>query len=49
MLKIDSKCSNNLREIKLEDFVVWVDPLDGTNEFIEGVTKKLRKIQKKKI
>lgn len=30
------KCPESLRSIKEEDVVVWVDPLDGTTEFIHG-------------
>jgi 3'(2'), 5'-bisphosphate nucleotidase len=30
------KCPDSLMNIKEEDVVVWVDPLDGTSEFIHG-------------
>lgn len=33
VLAIDDKCPSDLRAIKEEDVVVWVDPLDGTSEF----------------
>ncbi|TMS35055.1 hypothetical protein L596_002531 [Steinernema carpocapsae] len=36
VLKEDSKCSEELRSIKQEDVVVWVDPLDGTSEFAQA-------------
>jgi 3'-phosphoadenosine 5'-phosphosulfate (PAPS) 3'-phosphatase len=36
VLAIDEKCKGLLREIKMEDLVVWVDPLDGTSEFVEN-------------
>ncbi|KNC84540.1 hypothetical protein SARC_03243 [Sphaeroforma arctica JP610] len=31
------KCPENLGNITLEDVVVWIDPLDGTKEFTQGV------------
>ncbi|XP_017484896.1 PREDICTED: 3'(2'),5'-bisphosphate nucleotidase 1-like [Rhagoletis zephyria] len=31
------KCPEDLREVKEEDFVVWVDPLDGTSEYTQGL------------
>lgn len=30
------KCPESLQSIKEEDVVVWLDPLDGTSEFIKG-------------
>ncbi|XP_060577720.1 3'(2'),5'-bisphosphate nucleotidase 1-like [Ruditapes philippinarum] len=30
------ECPKNLQNIKNEDIVIWVDPLDGTKEFTEG-------------
>jgi 3'(2'), 5'-bisphosphate nucleotidase len=32
----DSLIPEAMRELPLEDLVVWVDPLDGTQSFIEG-------------
>ncbi|CAD5211428.1 unnamed protein product [Bursaphelenchus okinawaensis] len=37
VLKLDGKLTGELRDAKLEDFVVWVDPLDGTSEFAKAV------------
>ncbi|XP_001630227.2 3'(2'),5'-bisphosphate nucleotidase 1 [Nematostella vectensis] len=34
---LDVKCPENLNNIKAEDVVVWVDPVDGTKEFTEGL------------
>lgn len=34
VLKLD--CPSNLLEIKEENVVVWVDPLDGTAEYTQG-------------
>ncbi|VDK42745.1 unnamed protein product [Anisakis simplex] len=36
VLKFDEKCSKELREIDVNDVVVWVDPLDGTCEFAQA-------------
>lgn len=36
VLKIDEKCLGDLRSIKEEDVVIWVDPLDGTSEFAQS-------------
>lgn len=36
VLKEDSGVSTEKRGFKLEDFVVWVDPLDGTLEFAKA-------------
>ncbi|XP_028027549.1 3'(2'),5'-bisphosphate nucleotidase 1-like isoform X1 [Bombyx mandarina] len=30
------QCPPNLQEVKEEDIVVWVDPLDGTSEYTQG-------------
>eukprot|EP01134_Creolimax_fragrantissima_P003459 CFRG3459T1 len=36
--KILSKpCPDKLKDIKLDEVVVWIDPLDGTKEFTQGV------------
>jgi len=37
VLSHDSECPDNLKEIDKRDVVVWVDPLDGTSEFTEGL------------
>lgn len=37
VLKMDDQCPQDVREIKETDVVVWVDPLDGTAEFTQGV------------
>lgn len=29
-------CPVNLQDVKEEDIVVWVDPLDGTSEYTQG-------------
>lgn len=36
VLSNDKNCKEELRGIREEDVVVWVDPLDGTSEFVEG-------------
>lgn len=30
---LSKPCPENLKNVGLKDVVVWVDPLDGTNEF----------------
>ena len=37
VLKLDDKCVESLRDIKEEELVVWVDPLDGTSEVTQAV------------
>uniref|UniRef100_A0A915AFS6 3'(2'),5'-bisphosphate nucleotidase n=1 Tax=Parascaris univalens TaxID=6257 RepID=A0A915AFS6_PARUN len=36
VLKIDDNCPVELREVNVDDVVVWVDPLDGTSEFAQA-------------
>jgi len=36
VLKFDYKCQGELRNICESDVVIWVDPLDGTSEFVES-------------
>lgn len=43
VLAIDAQCPASLREIKPEDVVIWVDPLDGTSEFAQAVKNQSRK------
>lgn len=31
------ECPQSLRGVKPEDIVVWVDPLDGTSEYTQGL------------
>ena len=33
---LGKECPKELAELSLDDFVVWVDPLDGTKEFTQG-------------
>ncbi|CAI2724305.1 unnamed protein product [Schistosoma spindalis] len=33
------QCPPELKDLSLEDIVVWVDPLDGTKEFTEGLVE----------
>jgi len=40
VLEVDSKCSDEIRQIKEEDVVIWVDPLDGTSEFAQAAQTK---------
>lgn len=35
------QCPPNLQEVKEEDIVVWVDPLDGTSEYTQGIQFKM--------
>jgi 3'(2'), 5'-bisphosphate nucleotidase len=37
VLSYDSKCPDLLKDADKRDIVVWVDPLDGTSEFTEGL------------
>ncbi|PAV90496.1 hypothetical protein WR25_27149 [Diploscapter pachys] len=37
VLKLDERCAESLRNIKEEELVVWVDPLDGTSEVTQAV------------
>lgn len=37
VLAEDKNCPENLRDIDIKDITVWVDPLDGTSEFAEGL------------
>lgn len=34
---LGQKCPNEFQDIKDEDVIVWVDPLDGTSEFTQGL------------
>ncbi|XP_054746841.1 3'(2'),5'-bisphosphate nucleotidase 1 [Anastrepha obliqua] len=34
---LSHKCPEEWREIKEEEFVIWVDPLDGTSEYTQGL------------
>ena len=34
-LVLDKKCPQQLESTKLDDIVIWVDPLDGTSEFAQ--------------
>lgn len=34
---INAKCPENLVSVKEEDVVIWVDPLDGTAEYTQGL------------
>lgn len=31
------ECPASLKGVKEEDIVVWVDPLDGTSEYTQGI------------
>lgn len=33
------KCPQSLNGVREEDIVVWVDPLDGTSEYTQGLYK----------
>lgn len=34
---LEQKCPTDLRDVALSDIVVWVDPLDGTSEYTQGL------------
>ncbi|VDP45350.1 unnamed protein product [Schistosoma margrebowiei] len=36
---LEHHCPPELKDLSLEDIVVWVDPLDGTKEFTEGLVE----------
>ncbi|CAH8471810.1 unnamed protein product [Schistosoma haematobium] len=36
---LEHRCPPELKDLSLEDIVVWVDPLDGTKEFTEGLVE----------
>ncbi|VDM48510.1 unnamed protein product [Toxocara canis] len=36
VLKVNDRCPDELRDIDVDDVVVWVDPLDGTSEFAQA-------------
>ena len=36
VLKHAEKVPENLRDIKEEEVVIWVDPVDGTAEYTQG-------------
>ena len=41
-LRLNAQCPAELREAKLDELVVWVDPLDGTSEFAEAAKTSSR-------
>uniref|UniRef100_A0AC34FND9 3'(2'),5'-bisphosphate nucleotidase 1 n=1 Tax=Panagrolaimus sp. ES5 TaxID=591445 RepID=A0AC34FND9_9BILA len=45
VLKMDSKLPEDLRKIKEEDVVIWVDPLDGTSEFAAALKGRSPSLQ----
>ncbi|KAK9497569.1 hypothetical protein O3M35_004268 [Rhynocoris fuscipes] len=38
-LVLNDPCPKELQNIQEEDLVIWVDPLDGTNEFTQGLVE----------
>lgn len=40
VLELDNKLPEEFRQIKEEDVVIWVDPLDGTSEFAAAIKNK---------
>lgn len=36
---LQQNCPQSLLDVKAEDFVIWVDPLDGTAEYTQGKSK----------
>ncbi|CAH8440690.1 unnamed protein product [Schistosoma turkestanicum] len=36
---LECQCPPELKDLSLEEIVVWVDPLDGTKEFTEGLVE----------
>jgi 3'-phosphoadenosine 5'-phosphosulfate (PAPS) 3'-phosphatase len=42
VLLLDRKCEGELRCATAKDFVIWVDPLDGTSVYAEGAKTNSR-------
>lgn len=38
---LNSRCPEEFVNVKDEDIVVWVDPLDGTSEYTQGIKLSL--------